>query len=275
MEIKKYYSFRILTPLAMGGANRNLEFRIPSIKGMLRWWFRFYYAGMVNDLKELRENEDKTFGSTERSCPFYLRVIYYPEKRKYYKPLKRLVYLPDQEFTLLFESPFMYDNWSQHLENSLRFLSLFGGLGARWRRGFGSVEVKGFEWRGRDLDSLGNFANNIISFPITSISQGFMNISNTGVYIVKPRNGFWQNWEKAIYGLRNDFYTKIKGFLNVRSISYKPPKGQRNVSPVVIQIKRTDNGKYFGVVLVYNGWNRLNDFKNALKYLDTLEIKKL
>ncbi|MEO0164271.1 MAG: hypothetical protein ABIL51_07385, partial [candidate division WOR-3 bacterium] len=105
--------------------------------------------------------------------------------------------------------------------------------------------------------------------------QDFMNITNTEIYIVKPKNGFWRNWENAMDSLRVDFYREIKRIMKTREISYKPPNGERNVSPVIIQIKRTDNGKYFGVVLVYNGWNRLNDFKNVLECLNTLEIEEV
>ncbi len=282
MTIKKDYTFCILTPIIMGGANRNLEFRIPSIKGILRWWFRFYYAGMVDDLGKLKEKEGEIFGSTERACQFYIspegRTDAYLRMNDNSKPIKRPAYPPNQEFVLLFKSPFIYDNWSQDLETSLKFLSLFGGLGARWRRGFGSVEVKGFKWEGEDLDSLGDFAKNIISnykCKYNLSQQNFMNITNTVVYIVKPKNGFWRNWEVAMNGLRDNFYREIKKFLNVRSISYKPPKGQRDVSPVIIQIKRADNNKYFGVVLVYNGWKGFNSFKNALRHLNTLELKEV
>ena len=57
-----------VTPLFIAGADqRNIEnegLRAPSLRGLLRWWFRAIMGGMtaVSDLKEL---ESKIFGSTE------------------------------------------------------------------------------------------------------------------------------------------------------------------------------------------------------------------
>ena len=54
----KSYEFELITPLIMTGAKKDkIEFRTQSIIGILRWWFRFYKACEVKDLKKLKEVE--------------------------------------------------------------------------------------------------------------------------------------------------------------------------------------------------------------------------
>ena len=56
----------------MAGFNKNkVELRSSSIKGMLRWWFRFYKSSFLN-VDKLRKFENEVFGSTEK----WLFVLY-------------------------------------------------------------------------------------------------------------------------------------------------------------------------------------------------------
>lgn len=65
----------IVTPCFLGGSKDTAEWRAPSIRGQLRWWFRAV-AGAVyrGDLDEVRTAEDLLFGSTERGSLLRIRT---------------------------------------------------------------------------------------------------------------------------------------------------------------------------------------------------------
>ena len=279
--------FEIITPIIMAGTDKNkVELRIPSIKGILRWWFRFYKSSFL-DVDELRNFESEVFGSTENSSLFYIRLLEEPRNKedaylcmndnsiKKYLAIKRLSFSPSQSFELIFKF-LPHFNYQKELENSLMFLSLFGGIGARWRRGFGSVQIKNFELESNTLESLSNeIIGKIKNLKGNNKPDNFMSISNTKIYLIKPKSDFWDSWSFAMDNLRDNFYRKMKNQLGMGKIAYKPSNGEREVSPVIIQIKKTKNNNYFGVVLVYEGWNKFDNFTSQISTLDNFEIKEV
>jgi CRISPR-associated protein Cmr1 len=160
-------------------------------------------------------------------------------------------------------------------------LSLFGGIGARWRRGFGSVQIEDFSYKGKNLEELANeLKNKIKDLKEIQVKDNeklncFMNITNTKIYLIKPKNDFWNSWESAMNDLRDNFYRKMKNQLKMKKIAYKPSNGEREVSPVIIQIKKTKNNNYFGVVLVYEKWSEFKNFEDKINALTNLEIKEV
>jgi CRISPR-associated protein Cmr1 len=291
--------FEVITPIIIAGIDKNeVELRNSSIKGMLRWWFRFYKSSFL-DVDKLRKFENEVFGSTENGCLFYMRILNFPQnigdaylcmndRRKkgqngarndYYK-IKRPAYLPNQNFEISFKF-FPHFKYQNELENSLMLLSLFGGIGARWRRGFGSVQIEDFSYKGKNLEELANeLKNKIKDLKEIQVKDNeklncFMNITNTKIYLIKPKNGFWTKWESAMNNLRDNFYRKMKNQLKMEKIAYKPSNGEREVSPVIIQIKKTKNNNYFGVVLVYEGWNKFSNLTSQISTLNNFEIKEV
>ena len=87
----------------MAGFNKNkVELRSSSIKGMLRWWFRFYKSSFLN-VDKLRKFENEVFGSTENGCLFYMRMViahFIPPKHLYKTSSKffLLLYLNSSSF---------------------------------------------------------------------------------------------------------------------------------------------------------------------------------
>src|SRR5438270_10146477 len=72
--------FRVMTALYGGGAEagqNDLEdpFRIPSIRGQLRFWWRATIGGQYEDADRLREAESKIWGSTEHASRVRLRIL--------------------------------------------------------------------------------------------------------------------------------------------------------------------------------------------------------
>jgi CRISPR-associated RAMP protein, Cmr1 family len=290
--------FEVITPIIISGIDKNkVELRSSSIKGMLRWWFRFYKSSFLN-VDKLRKFENEVFGSTENGCLFYMRILNFPQnigdaylcmndKRKkgqngarndYYK-IKRPAYLPNQNFEISFKF-FPHFKYQNELENSLMLLSLFGGIGARWRRGFGSVQIEDFSYKGKNFEELANeLKNKIEDLKEVQVKDNeklndFMNITNTKIYLIKPKNEFWNKWDSAMNDLRDNFYRKMKNQLKTNRIAYKT-YGDREVLPLIIQIKKLEKGNYFGVILVWEKWNGFGEFEKFLRGLENYEIKEV
>lgn len=65
--------FRVVTPLFLAGFDQSTaELRVPSIKGVLRFWWRALEHEVLGS--RLREIESKIFGSTQRQSAILLRV---------------------------------------------------------------------------------------------------------------------------------------------------------------------------------------------------------
>jgi len=62
-----------ITPLWMGGANYRPELRAPSVRGLMRFWFRAL-AGSVLDMDEMRTAEAAVFGRAGRASSVAVRL---------------------------------------------------------------------------------------------------------------------------------------------------------------------------------------------------------
>ncbi|MCK9222030.1 MAG: type III-B CRISPR module RAMP protein Cmr1 [Limnochordia bacterium] len=169
--------FRVVTPLFMcKRPQEKAELRISSIRGALRSWYRAIAwpraYGKDKDWTEVEKEESKLFGSAEggqsqvllsfgdRQLPSpaevnvwrqsvrtpgirYLGYGVLGENREdSIRNLERAI-LPKSCFTLrgVFR-PGTTDEQIEMLCKSIRALNYFGGLGARSRRGFGSVALE-------------------------------------------------------------------------------------------------------------------------------------
>lgn len=285
-------TYRIITPLVMAGMERDsAELRAASIKGTLRWWYRFYKASHCKDLDELRKNEFSIFGSTESASCFSLRIISEPqysddaylcmndrreEKQggalKNYSKITRRSFSPGQQFILRLNFFSIHEDKLSEVKTALIMLSFFGGIGARWRRGFGSIMIEQDNNRleEQSLDRLAQNIRNRLRSIIGGFKDlnGFMNLGNTELFLIKHKNGFWNKWCEAMNHLRDNFYRELKKTLGVRYIAVRGPiRGSREVSPLIIQIKQVHNGDYFGVVLVWKNWDRYKYFALLQRYL--------
>jgi CRISPR-associated protein Cmr1 len=142
-------SLKVVTPLFLGNASQQAELRPPSLKGVMRFWHRA--MGPEN-----LTTEGEMFGSSGKSesgqAPFFLRVGknivrnetvgHRSTERRYlgYGVEKRQCIPPGEtlELNIVFR-PCASLRVREGVRQSLRFLNYFGGLGARSRRGFGSV----------------------------------------------------------------------------------------------------------------------------------------
>jgi CRISPR-associated protein Cmr1 len=172
-------TYHIVTPMFLGDADQNAtEIRPPSVKGALRFWWRALNWGRFRDgtddataLRNLHEAEAALFGaaadekndkrgqgrflvetipakrSKESAWPKnqtpsgYLGLGLFPMQGHQ----QREGFTEHQDFTLIFRfkpGPDEIVNEAKtQVRDALAALSLFGGLGSRARRGFGSIAL--------------------------------------------------------------------------------------------------------------------------------------
>ena len=58
-------TYRVTTPMFLGGAEQQAELRLPSFKGTLRFWWRAMSWDRVKDAPRLRDEEAAIFGSSD------------------------------------------------------------------------------------------------------------------------------------------------------------------------------------------------------------------
>lgn len=152
---------KVVSPLFLGEAdNANAELRPPSLKGALRFWWRAVQSSAVDS--QMLASENRIFGGAGRdegqSSVLITTVPNSVQKAKGVvpkpKPLnqqnagvgymgyglpERECIQTDSQFTL--RLLFRDESFREPVLRSLWALTHFGGLGARSRRGFGSVVV--------------------------------------------------------------------------------------------------------------------------------------
>lgn len=174
-------NFRIVTPLFMSGSERNrAELREASIKGMLRYWWRVLAIGRENSLEEVKKKEALIFGSSETGQSNVLLMLILPERIEPIESGKILEYdsgdvagpgarylgygvieafgsakkktkagevirpclkAPiDGVLRLLFKNGISEEDINS-VEAALIAMGLFGGIGARSRKGYGSFNL--------------------------------------------------------------------------------------------------------------------------------------
>jgi len=167
--------------------------------------------------------------------------------------------------------------------SSLWLLTMLGGLGNRARRGFGSLSLApedeqtkkaaqelgfDFSYPDKSLEDVkgtletqlkkvhGYFTSCALptsspppaQFPVLSRAQAKL-------WLIAPRGRFWTSWQEAMGphqapgGLRDDIYRAYKTIQGLDAIGGAKP---RLASPLTIQIKRTGQDKYLGVILAFD-----------------------
>lgn len=145
-------ALKTITPLFLGGADgKTAELRAPSIKGMMRFWWRAI-NGMGN-IKKLHNEENRIFGGTGEG-EGRSRVIVRVKEEEMFECSNKELILPHKanwtapafkagkEFKVEIvltknEEIFTFEQF----KNLFILIILLGGLGRRSRRGFGSLVI--------------------------------------------------------------------------------------------------------------------------------------
>jgi CRISPR-associated protein Cmr1 len=141
-----------VTPLFLGGAEPRgePELRPPAFRGAMRYWFRATLGGVIGDkdLENLHKLETKVFGSTDAGSQIAIRLHgslasntfdILPHKqgsgrRKAFKESQTI------DLTISALRPIDEVSWKNACM-ALNLAILFGGVGLRSRRGYGSLRV--------------------------------------------------------------------------------------------------------------------------------------
>ncbi len=283
-----------VTPLAVGGprgAAAAEGFRVPSIRGGLHWWFRAAWGG-TEAPAELLEAERAVFGggTAGSTVDLWVSAGALTERSVYVRmndpkpvelssgrtavPTRRAHDAGGQATLHMRFRPHVPPAAREQFLGSLKLLCLLGGIGGRWRRGFGSVWPVGADasWAapigGEDLPQRAQWLEQHVHAAVAAVrparagtprpSQAsgirVLRADSARLFLVEPRNGSWKSWEEAMDALRDDFYRRLKGEftkwfgLKIESIGRIKP--ERQPSPIIIQIKPTKWGGLVGVVLV-------------------------
>ena len=233
-------TLEFITPAFIGAAeNRRVsEFRLPSLKGLLRFWWRAYQD--FPDEAELYKNESKIFGDTEQrskvsiistssdrpklghlsnlSAPIgYLGYgpIVYDSRTKTFKTSRPCI-LAGEDVQIRLQIRTGKEEVKRGIYDSLWLLTHLGGLGSRARRGLGSIQCSKIEGQEDELQflitakSIGEFKNHLESgfrsiFADTKPSQkktlpAFSSLgSEAKVYLLNKV--FKNNWQEALEGI--------------------------------------------------------------------------
>ena len=280
MENKKYV-FNVITPIIMMGAERNSELRVPSIKGVIRFWFRALMGCFIDNTKDLYTLESDIFGSTEKKSNVILKLNCIPETEKIknidYENFKYFLFPYRQRINERknerkneirwikegsnFEIECFFKNniYESILCETFELISLFGGFGARNRRGFGSVCLKNLE-----ISNENAFINKFKE--IINVYKNYS--SNKNLNIDKQRDySCFLNGKIAILNKNNDNYIEQMKFIQKVWQDYRRTNplserinlglpiikynNKRRASPIIFKIfKKGDN--YLIIILFLN-----------------------
>ena len=174
--------FRVVTPLFMSGSDKSqAELRVPSIKGVLRFWWRALALGRLGSVSRVRDEESHIFGSAGRDvgqAKVHLSLKLDENIGQYKDPILKyangepvgpgarylgygvveavpsrkrntkegqilrscLKYPFDGTLNLLFRNGTIDDD-VENVTSALIAMGLFGGLGSRSRKGYGSFNL--------------------------------------------------------------------------------------------------------------------------------------
>lgn len=267
---RKEFIIETITPLfCHGDGKENLEMRAPSIKGLLRYWWRIMKLN-ENQTIDLR-TENEIFGSTDKRSTFKLQIILGNENFISEDEIRRKIHnnpglkyawwngpvyrdrnvRGDQFAKMIYPARYriifnFYNNINNEILKSFYYLIKYGGIGGKNRRGAGKFIF------------INNELNNGIAFNRLNLLKFTYNFSS---------------WEAALNFLgevykiyRRNKRTNEKYYLG--SAEFRDKK--RIPSKVIFEIFKQNNNYSAGYLLLCdeinnnNLNNQLQNFKNYL-----------
>ncbi|MGG7163510.1 type III-B CRISPR module RAMP protein Cmr1 [Clostridium ihumii] len=145
---------KVITPmLSFGNDMENSEFRITELKALMRSTFRELYY--FNDIKDMKEKEDKLFGSVNRKSPISFKLNNIDKKS--FGKVNMLPHKQMPKVSCIKESSKIYIDiitknnvYIPIYAILLIQASITGALGKRSRKGFGSFIIESMLLNGED-----------------------------------------------------------------------------------------------------------------------------
>ena len=269
------FDIKIVTPMFLGGANTtDAELRVPSIKGMLRFWWRATCG--IESLEEMKKEETKLFGSTEQKASFSLKLEglnnikaiksnlspgkkFQPKGktfsvgiidylafgiRDHKNGYVREHFPSGSQFKLIFS--FYNRDYKQSVLSAFYSFIDNGGLGAKSRNGFGSLCLK--ENYKNNMQFKGNLKQYLA---LSSNSELFNGLSE------------YDRWEDALSEI-GMAYKEAKLCVDSSHYSYENRKLivapitvnkkneadlERHAKPYFLHVNKLETGKFQGQIL--------------------------
>jgi len=150
---KVIFQCKVITPIICFGIDQNEpELRVPSLRGVMRYWWRAIYADL--SLKQLKEQEVALFGGSyndkQLKSSFSLQIINHdnptfgkisilPHKERSHK---KTGFVYPTKFNIILEVHKNDVEITKKITNLLILASILGGIGGRSRRGLGSFKIE-------------------------------------------------------------------------------------------------------------------------------------
>ena len=156
--------FRVETPLFLGGFNPFLsEWRVASLKGCLRYWYRAIQPDLTMEKKifGITGKQSLVIFHIDANKPKISRDLHrFPRYFTFF--LKGKSYIkPGEKFTLHLLLHPKEKNLLRDVLTSIWLLTTIGGLGSRCRRGFGTISIHKIENQQAEMDFLFEKAKSI------------------------------------------------------------------------------------------------------------------
>lgn len=236
--IRETREYELITPLFGGGvttkqADEISVIRATEIRGHLRFWWRATRGGQFATLETLKKAEDKIFGSTDVYSALQIEIEV-ENRGQNFPPQNDLKGNPQPINKI--QSPLSYVAFSLRDENNAQIIEnvgfvvklsypseltndvnaalwaweLFGGLGARTRRGFGSIQNKNYLPMNKnaiEIDIQNGLSINLSRGNWLSDVPHLQAFASTKYKITSPRNTMIDTWKYLI-----DSYQRFRQF---------------------------------------------------------------
>ena len=213
-EVKKDLHFNFATPLFGSEVSKEEQdlvtpVRVPSIRGQLRFWWRALAGNACSSFRELKEKEDRVWGSTSSrsSVSVVVKNVFIPEKGGNHNSPPNYVVFPYRQSKVKPLENVAFDlevKYPEELEKevlaALWGWSNFGGLGARTRRGGGSLFCAEMAPPSHEPDDLRKWFSEWfgrIAYEPSSIVPDWP-VFKGSVYLGPVQSNPYSAWEKSI-----------------------------------------------------------------------------
>lgn len=273
------------TPMFLGGADgQTPELRPPSIKGLMRFWWRAMNEHLsIKDFKDLKYEEAKIFGASDEKIGrsrFNIRTLNNHLETQAYHPVPRKHFTlrairPNQKISIILSSHYnAIDKYSDVLKASI----ILGGFGKRARRGFGSIKILKVDNQSYDFDY---YNLKTILKLVNSIGDNNYVIADSGDRIVlkDTLTAPYPFLKEIQLGKECNYWEELMEKIgeaahkhNVDSLGFAKDR-KRLASPIYVSILRNSNNKHLPIISTLNtvfedgrkiDYNEQNRFKGAI-----------
>lgn len=264
-------TYRVVTPMFLGGADptAEAELRLPSFKGALRTWWRALQWGKVRDVAKLRQKEAELFGSSETGQSKVLLRLekaiaesntvtepWPPTSWQRYTGYglrdkgERCFLRCGQEWRLEVILLRCSEEEKAQVLASLKLLGLAGGLGARSRKGWGSITLtamQGADWTCPDTPAAWEKAvANLLDQPTQGMPRwtAFSDAAKWKAGPVQENAEEAQEWLGKRYQqtVKNTGPKRDRAQFGLPRMFKGNPRTERRASPLILHVHQCPNG---------------------------------